>query len=54
MYYSAEEHICVAVSDSPLGPFRQEQYKPMIEGEKTIDNTLFVDDDGIPYLFYIN
>ncbi len=52
MYYSAEEHICVAVSDSPLGPFRQEQYKPMIEGEKTIDNTLFVDDDGTPYLFF--
>lgn len=52
MYYSAEEHICVAVSDSPLGPFRQEQQKPMLEGEKTIDNSLFIDDDGKPYLFF--
>jgi len=52
MYYSAEEHICVAVSNSPLGPFRQEQQKPMLEGEKTIDNSLFIDDDGKPYLFF--
>ena len=34
MYYSADEHICVATSDSPLGPFRQEIQKPMIESEK--------------------
>lgn len=52
MYYSANEHICVATSDSPLGPFRQEIKKPMIEDEKTIDNTLFVDDDGKPYLYF--
>ena len=52
MYYTAEEHICVAVSDSPLGPFKQEQQKPMLEGEKAIDNTLFIDDDGSPYLFF--
>lgn len=52
MYYSAEEHICVAVADSPLGPFKQEEQKPMIEDEKCIDNSLFVDDDGRPYLFF--
>ncbi|MGV8093117.1 MAG: glycoside hydrolase family 43 protein [Mangrovibacterium sp.] len=52
MYYSADEHICVATSDSPLGPFRQEVQKPMIEGEKCIDNSLFIDDDGKPYLFF--
>lgn len=52
MYYSAEEHICVAVSDSPLGPFKQSVQKPMIEGEKTIDNSLFIDDNGKPYLFF--
>ncbi len=52
MYFSANEHICVAVSDSPTGPFRQETKKPMVEGEKCIDNTLFIDDDGKPYLFY--
>lgn len=52
MYYSAEEHICVAVSHSPLGPFKQTHEKPMLEGEKAIDNSLFIDDDGTPYLFF--
>ncbi len=52
MYYSADEHICVATSDSPLGPFRQAEKMPMIAGEKCIDNSLFIDDDGKPYLFY--
>jgi len=52
MYYSADEHICVATSDNPLGPFRQGEKKPMIEGEKCIDNSLFIDDDGKPYLFF--
>lgn len=52
IYYSAEEHICVATSDSPLGPFTQEEKKPMLEGEKAIDNSLFIDDDGTPYLFF--
>lgn len=52
MYYSANEHICVATSDSPLGPFSQDIKKPMIDGEKCIDNSLFIDDDGKPYLFF--
>ena len=52
MYYSADEHICVATSDSPLGPFKQDDKKPMIENEKTIDNSLFIDDDGTAYLFF--
>ncbi len=52
MYYSADEHICVATSDSPLGPFLQTEKKPMIEGEKTIDNSLFIDDDSTPYMFF--
>lgn len=52
MFFSAEEHICVAVSDSPLGPFMQQEQKPMIEGEKCIDNTLFIDDDGRKYMYF--
>jgi len=52
MYYSADEHICVATSDSPLGPFRQARKEPMIAAEKCIDNSLFIDDDGKPYLFF--
>ncbi len=53
MYYSAEEHICVAEGDSPLGPFRQIVQKPMREA-KGIDNSLFIDKDGKPYLFWVN
>ncbi|HCY42635.1 MAG TPA: 1,4-beta-xylanase [Prolixibacteraceae bacterium] len=52
MYYSANEHICVATSSSPLGPFKQEIQKPMIEDEKCIDNSLFIDDDGKSYLLF--
>ena len=53
LYYSAEEHICVAEGDSPLGPFRQKEQKPMREA-KGIDNSLFIDKDGKPYLFWVN
>ncbi|MDR1667145.1 MAG: glycoside hydrolase family 43 protein [Bacteroidales bacterium] len=52
MYYSAEEHICVATSDSPLGPFLQDVREPMIAG-KAIDNSLFIDDNGKAYLFFV-
>ncbi len=52
MYYSADEHICAAVSDSPLGPFTQKNKAPMITDEKCIDNSLFIDDDGKPYLIF--
>jgi beta-xylosidase len=52
MYYSADEHICVATSDSPLGPFIQEVKAPMLEDERAIDNSLFIDDDGNAYLLF--
>jgi Beta-xylosidase len=52
MYYSADEHICAATSDSPLGPFIQSDKRPMIEGEKCIDNSLFIDEDQTPYLYF--
>lgn len=53
MYYSASEHICVATADSPLGPFRQDEKKPMTQ-RKGIDNSLFIDDDGTPYLCWVH
>lgn len=53
MYYTADEHICVAIADSPLGPFRQNEKKPMVAGEKMIDSSLFIDEDGKPYLFFV-
>ena len=52
MYFSANEHICVATASSPLGPFKQEVKRPMME-EPGIDNSLFIDDDGTPYLFFV-
>lgn len=51
MYFSADEHICVATSNNPLGPFKQQIKKPMIDDEKCIDNSLFFD-DGKPYLLF--
>lgn len=52
LFYSAEEHICVATSDSPLGPFRQETKEPM-RTEKAIDSSLFIDDKGTPYIYFV-
>ena len=53
MYYTAEQRICVATADSPIGPFKQVKQEPMHPGKHTIDNTLFIDDDGTPYLLYV-
>lgn len=53
MYYSSQEHICAAWGDSPLGPFQQIQKKPMRD-PRGIDNHLFIDDDGKPYLFWVH
>lgn len=52
MFYSAEEHICVATSDSPLGPFVQDEKKPIRE-EKSIDTSVFFDNDGRAYLYFV-
>lgn len=53
LFYSAEEHICVATSDSPEGPFEQSVKTPIVPDEKGIDTTLFIDDDGKAYLYYV-
>jgi GH43 family beta-xylosidase len=52
MYYSAEEHIAVAVSDSPLGPFKQDSKVPLFE-TKAIDTHLYIDGNGRKYLYYV-
>ncbi len=54
MYYTAQERICVATADSPKGPFKQVEKVPMLPDQHTIDNTLFIDDDGTPYIFYVH
>lgn len=52
MFYSAEEHICVATSDSPFGPFVQDEKKPIRE-EKGIDTSVFFDTYGKTYLYFV-
>ena len=42
----------MATADVPQGPFRQEVKQP-IWGEKSIDTSLFIDDDGTPYLYFV-
>ena len=53
MYYSAETHVCAATADSPLGPFRQAEKKPILE-RGGIDNSLFIDDDGRVWMVYVH
>ena len=52
LFYSAEEHICVATSDSPLGPFIQKE-KVSMRSEKSIDSSVFIDDDGKAYIYFV-
>ena len=52
MVYSVDEHISIAFSDSPTGPFKQDIKKTYLE-EKGIDNHIFIDDDGTPYIYWV-
>ncbi|HOX39517.1 MAG TPA: family 43 glycosylhydrolase [Candidatus Brocadiia bacterium] len=59
LHYSAlhekggQRRICVARSDSPLGPFR-EVSAPMFERERScIDANVFIDLDGKAYLYFV-
>ena len=47
--------IGVAVSDSPTGPFKDALGHPLAEtGTGDIDPTVFIDDDGLAYLYWGN
>lgn len=55
MFYTANERLSVATSDSPLGPFStpaadQKAFHPNT-GE--IDCHMFIDDDGTKYLYFV-
>ena len=59
VYYVGEDKkfymffsVCVATSDSPLGPFVQDEKKPIRE-EKGIDTSVFFDEDGKAYLYFV-
>ncbi|MNK06000.1 Extracellular endo-alpha-(1-_5)-L-arabinanase 1 precursor [compost metagenome] len=53
MFYTVDEHICVASANTPTGPFLQEEKKPIVANEKGIDPSLFIDKDGTPYLYFV-
>ena len=56
MYYSANEHLYVATADKPTGPFRQVgdcMTKAVLGDEKCIDSSVFFDDDGTAWLFFV-
>ncbi len=53
MAYTANENIAIATSDSPLGPFRQQNIKAISGPGKQIDPYVFVDSDGKIYLYHV-
>lgn len=53
MYATVEEHLVAAVSDSPLGPFIQAVQKPMHASIQEIDASVFADDDGRYYVYFV-
>ncbi len=53
MAYTANEHIAIATSDSPLGPFTQAEKKDLEAPVKQIDPYVFIDDDGKKYLYHV-
>lgn len=53
MAYVADEHIAIAESDSPLGPFVQKVFRSISGAGKQIDPYIFKDTDGSLYLYYV-
>jgi beta-xylosidase len=53
MAYTANEHIAMAYSDSPLGPFENTSKKDLEAPVKQIDPFVFFDDDGKKYLYHV-
>ncbi|KRQ87677.1 Extracellular exo-alpha-(1-_5)-L-arabinofuranosidase precursor [Caloramator mitchellensis] len=60
MYYSAGDpskgaesrNIGVAISDNPLGPFKDYEKNPIITDVNSIDGFVFKDEDGEKYFYY--
>ncbi|MEJ7778843.1 MAG: glycoside hydrolase family 43 protein [Daejeonella sp.] len=52
MAYTADEHIAIAESKSPLGPFVQKEFKIVAGQGKQIDPFIFIDNGKI-YLYHV-
>lgn len=53
MAYIANEHIVIATSGSPLGPFTGSTDAHLTAPVKQIDPFVFIDDDGKKYLYHV-
>jgi beta-xylosidase len=55
IYFTVQERIATAESDSPLGPFvqKEEEFEPFHLDVPEIDTHLFIDDDGKKYLYFV-
>lgn len=53
MAYTANEQIAIATADSPLGPFMQDEIKPISTVTRQIDPFVFFDDDGKVYMYHV-
>ncbi len=53
MYYTVQEHLAVATSDSPLGPFVQKVQQPLHLDTLEIDPHVFIDSDGKAYFYFV-
>jgi xylan 1,4-beta-xylosidase len=53
MAYTANEQLAIAESDSPLGPFTQQNKDSLASTIKQIDPFVFIDDDGKKYLYHV-
>ncbi|WP_420148782.1 glycoside hydrolase family 43 protein [Spirosoma sp.] len=51
--YTADEQTALAKSESLLGPFRQQEVRPIDGSQKNIDSYLFKDTDGSYYLYHV-
>ncbi len=54
MVYTAQEHIGIATSDSPLGPFKNNATSYLLPSFKNIDGHFFKDTDGKVYLYFVS
>ena len=54
LYYAADTRLCVAIAESPMGPFRQQDQQPMKPESLRIDAHVFKDSDGQYYLYYVD
>lgn len=53
LFYTANEQVVVAKSDSLTGHYTQDVVRPIDGSEKNIDPFLFRDDDGSYYLYHV-